>query len=60
MAMPWLFGTFDTYPDPVLRTPGDADYARGYVFSSRVAEFVRTGSVNGWPGYAPGHIRHFG
>jgi para-nitrobenzyl esterase len=58
--LPFLFNTFDTYPDaPMLGKPGDAEYALGQVFASAVAEFVTTGSVHDWPPYATGRTRHF-
>jgi para-nitrobenzyl esterase len=58
--LPFLFNTFDTYPDsPMLGKAGDAEYVLGHLVASAVAEFVTTGSVNEWPPYARGHIRHF-
>jgi para-nitrobenzyl esterase len=57
---PFLFNTFDTYPDSLmLGKAGDAECVLGHLFASAVAEFVATGSVNDWPPYATGHIRHF-
>jgi para-nitrobenzyl esterase len=62
--LPFLFGTFDSYPDsPMLGSPGDAERALGHAFASAVAEFVTTGSVSDWLPYAPttaARIRHFG
>jgi len=62
--LPFLFNTFDAYPDsPMLGRPTDAGRALGRAFATSVAEFVTTGSVTGWPPYAPAtadRIRHFG
>lgn len=61
--LPFLFGTFDAYPNsPMLGHPGDAERILGHRFASAIAEFVRTGSVTDWPPYAPatfGRIQHF-
>lgn len=62
--LPFLFGTFDSYPDsPMLGTPGAAERELGHAFGTAVAEFVTTGSVTDWLPYASGtaaRIRHFG
>ena len=62
--LPFLFGTFDSYPDsPMLGSPGDAERALGHAFAGAVAEFVTTGSVSDWLPYAPttaARVRHFG
>jgi para-nitrobenzyl esterase len=58
--LPFLFGTFDTYPDsPMLGKPGDAEYALGHIFASAVAEFATTGAVKDWPAHTTGRIRYF-
>ncbi|MDT0465802.1 carboxylesterase/lipase family protein [Streptomyces gibsoniae] len=61
--LPFLFNTFDTYPDsPMLGRPGDAQRALGHSFASAVAAFVATGSAADWLPYAPAtaaRIRHF-
>ncbi|SOE06738.1 carboxylesterase/lipase family protein [Streptomyces sp. Ag109_G2-15] len=62
--LPFLFNTFDAYPDsPMLGKPTAAERAMGHTFATAVAEFVTTGSVNDWLPYAPAtaaRIRHFG
>lgn len=62
--LPFLFNTFDAYPDsPVLAGAGDAQHALAREFSTALAEFVPTGTVTGWLPYAPAtsaRIRHFG
>ncbi|MCI3276951.1 carboxylesterase family protein [Streptomyces cylindrosporus] len=62
--LPFLFGTFDTYPDgPMLGSFGDAERTLGHTFATAVAEFVTTGSVSDWLPYASGtaaRIRRFG
>ncbi|HEY3711305.1 MAG TPA: carboxylesterase family protein [Amycolatopsis sp.] len=62
--LPFLFTTFDAYPDsPMLGRPTAADHDLGRAFATAVAEFVTTGSVPDWLPYAPGmpaRIRHFG
>ncbi|WP_330280906.1 carboxylesterase/lipase family protein [Streptomyces sp. NBC_00588] len=64
--LPFLFNTFDAYPDsPILAGADacDAQRALGREFATAVAEFVATGSCSGWPPYASAaatRIRHFG
>ena len=62
--LPFLFGTFDAYPDtPMLGRVTDAVRELGRAFATAVAEFVATGSVHDWLPYTPGtaaRIRHFG
>jgi para-nitrobenzyl esterase len=62
--LPFLFGTFDAYPDsPMLGDPGDTGRALGRSFATAIAEFVTTGTPNAWPAYSPAateRIRHFG
>ncbi|MFI6492335.1 hypothetical protein [Streptomyces sp. NPDC050564] len=61
--LPFLFNTFDAYPDsPMLGKPQDAQRALGHLFAGAVAEFVTTRSVHDWLPYAPAagaRIRHF-
>ncbi|MER5885867.1 carboxylesterase family protein [Streptomyces sp. NPDC001941] len=61
--LPFLFGTFDAYPDsPMLGTPTEADRVLGRAFAAAVAEFVTTGAVGDWRPYEPDgtFVRHFG
>ncbi|MEU9408777.1 carboxylesterase family protein [Streptomyces sp. NPDC048281] len=68
--LPFLFHTFDAYPDsPLLAGAGagagavDAQRALGHAFATAVAEFVATGTAGDWLPYAPAttaRIRHFG
>ncbi|SEP15005.1 carboxylesterase/lipase family protein [Amycolatopsis saalfeldensis] len=62
--LPFLFTTFDAYPDcPMLGRPTPAARELGRAFATTVAEFVTTGSVRDWLPYAPGtpaRVRHFG
>ncbi|MEU1500017.1 carboxylesterase family protein [Streptomyces sp. NPDC005732] len=62
--LPFLFTTFDAYPDsPMLGTTSRADRALGESFATAVAAFVTTGSATDWPPYAPAtaaRVRHFG
>ncbi|MGW0095214.1 carboxylesterase/lipase family protein [Streptomyces sp. NPDC003328] len=62
--LPFLFMTFDSYPDsPMLGEPGDGQRALGLDFATAVAAFVATGAASDWPAYTPGAdagIRHFG
>ncbi|WOX15844.1 carboxylesterase/lipase family protein [Streptomyces sp. N50] len=62
--LPFLFGTFDAYPDtPMLGRVTDAVRELGRAFATAVAEFVASGSVRDWLPYAPGtaaRVRHFG
>ncbi|MFF3467652.1 carboxylesterase family protein [Streptomyces sp. NPDC002619] len=64
VELPFLFNTFDAYPDsPMLGRPTDAERALGHTFATGVAEFVTTGSVNDWLPYTPttaARIQHFG
>ncbi|MFJ5677636.1 carboxylesterase/lipase family protein [Streptomyces sp. NPDC093097] len=63
VELPFLFGTFDAYPDsPMLGRPDAAAHALGDAFAGAVATFVTTGSPQGIPTYAPAtptRIRHF-
>ncbi|MGA5131992.1 carboxylesterase/lipase family protein [Streptomyces olivoreticuli] len=58
--LPFLFGTFDTYPDaPMLGAVSDDDHALARAFGGALATFVATGSPNGtdlakWHPYGPG------
>ncbi|WP_372411102.1 carboxylesterase/lipase family protein [Streptomyces luteireticuli] len=58
--LPFLFGTFETYPDaPMLGPVGDRDRTLGRAFGGALAAFVATGSPNGdglaqWRPYGPG------
>ncbi|WP_405849569.1 carboxylesterase/lipase family protein [Streptomyces sp. NBC_01518] len=62
--LPFLFGTFDAYPDtPMLGRVTEAVRELGRTFATAVAEFVASGSVRDWLPYTPGtaaRIRHFG
>ncbi|MFD4558936.1 carboxylesterase/lipase family protein [Streptomyces sp. NPDC058469] len=62
--LPFLFGTFDAYPDsPMLGRATDAVRELGRTFATAVAEFVTSGSVHDWLPYTPAtaaRIRHFG
>ncbi|MFI6375669.1 carboxylesterase/lipase family protein [Streptomyces sp. NPDC050546] len=62
--LPFLFNTFDAYPDsPVLAGDGAAQRALGREFATAVAEFVTAGTARDWLPYAPAtatRIRHFG
>ncbi|BBJ38168.1 carboxylic ester hydrolase [Streptomyces antimycoticus] len=62
--LPFLFGTFDSYPDsPMLGSPSDADRAMGRAFATAVTAFIAGGSPGDWSPYAPettARIRHFG
>ncbi|MFL4909205.1 carboxylesterase/lipase family protein [Streptomyces sp. MMS24-I2-30] len=62
--LPFLFGTFDAYPDsPVLVGAGDTQRALGREFAALLAEFVTAGTAGDWLPYAPAtaaRIRHFG
>lgn len=64
VELPFLFGTFDSYPDsPMLGTPSDTERVRGRSFATAVAAFVAAGSASDWLPYAPAataRIRHFG
>lgn len=58
--LPFLFGTFDAYPDsPMLGRAGGAERALGQRFATAVAEFVTSGSVSDWSAYSTGHVQHF-
>ncbi|MFE3768810.1 carboxylesterase/lipase family protein [Streptomyces sp. NPDC059122] len=61
--LPFLFRTFDSYPDsPMLGRPDAADRALGDAFADAVATFVTTGTPQGIPAYEPAtptRIRHF-
>ncbi|HEX7823433.1 MAG TPA: carboxylesterase family protein [Mycobacterium sp.] len=58
--LPFLFGTFDAYPDsPMLGRWGDAERALGRRLAGAVAQFVTSGSVSDWPDYSTGHVEHF-
>jgi para-nitrobenzyl esterase len=51
--LPYLFGTFDSYPNaPILGTVGAGDRALAVQFGGALAAFVATGSPNG-PGLEP-------
>ncbi|MDL4813762.1 carboxylesterase/lipase family protein [Actinomadura opuntiae] len=62
--LPFLFGTFDAYPDaPMLGTAGADDHALARAFGGALAAFTATGSPNaddlaGWPPYRPGPEAH--
>ncbi|MBL1111325.1 carboxylesterase/lipase family protein [Streptomyces sp. 110] len=62
--LPFLFGTFDSYPDsPMLGSPSATERALGRTFATAVAEFIAGGSPSDWLPYAPEatvRIRHFG
>lgn len=59
--LPFLFGTFDSYPDsPMLGHVGDDDRELGRDFATAVTEFVTSDEVTGWAPYATGQIRHLG
>jgi para-nitrobenzyl esterase len=59
--LPFLFGTFDSYPDsPMLGDAGDADRELGRDFATAVAEFSTSAEVTGWAPYASGQIQHLG
>ena len=62
--LPFLFGTFDAYPDtPMLGRVTDAVRESGRTFATAVAEFVTSGSVHDWLPHTPGtaaRVRHFG
>ncbi|AKA01762.1 carboxylesterase [Streptomyces noursei ZPM] len=61
--LPFLFGTFDDYPDsPMLGRPDAAARALGDAFADAVTTFVTSGTPHGIPSYAPAapdRIRHF-
>ncbi|MGG2461237.1 carboxylesterase/lipase family protein [Streptomyces sp. RGM 3693] len=61
--LPFLFRTFDNYPDsPMLGRPDAAARALGDAFAGAVATFVTTGTPRGIPAYepaTPARIRHF-
>jgi para-nitrobenzyl esterase len=58
--LPFLFGTFDAYPDsPMLGQSGGAEHELGQRFASALAEFVTSGAVSDWPSYSTGNIQHF-
>jgi para-nitrobenzyl esterase len=63
VELPFLFGTFDNYPDsPMLGTPSDTERALGRSFATAVSAFVATGAASDWLPYAPAataRIRHF-
>ncbi|WP_084525552.1 carboxylesterase family protein [Nocardia vaccinii] len=58
--LPYLFGTFDSYPNaPMLGTVGARDRALSVQFGGALAAFVATGSPNGpglesWKPWLPG------
>ncbi|KAA0081784.1 carboxylesterase/lipase family protein [Mycolicibacterium sp. P9-64] len=57
--LPFLFGTFDAYPDSaMLGQPGDAERALGQRLASAVAQFVAAGSISEWPDYSTGHVQY--
>ncbi|MHC5902911.1 carboxylesterase/lipase family protein [Streptomyces sp. S6] len=62
--LPFLFNTFDAFPDsPVLTGAGATERALGHEFASALAEFVATGTVGDWLPYAPAtaaRVRRFG
>jgi para-nitrobenzyl esterase len=62
--LPFLFNTFDAYPDsPILAGAGDTQRVLGHTFATAVAEFVTAATAGDWPPYAPAtaaRIRHFG
>ncbi|MFE3214809.1 carboxylesterase/lipase family protein [Streptomyces antimycoticus] len=62
--LPFLFGTFDSYPDsPMLGSPSDAERTMGRAFATAVTAFIAGGTPVDWPPYAPeatARIRHFG
>jgi para-nitrobenzyl esterase len=58
--LPFLFGTFDAYPNsPMLGQPGAPERALGHRFASAVAEFITTGTVREWSPHTTGHVQHF-
>ncbi|MCC3776508.1 carboxylesterase family protein [Streptomyces sp. UNOB3_S3] len=67
--LPFLFGTFATFPDaPMLGTVDDHDHDLARAFAGALAAFVTTGSPNGdgladWHPYGTGtepYVKHFG
>ncbi|MFH9349931.1 carboxylesterase/lipase family protein [Kitasatospora sp. NPDC017646] len=61
--LPYLFGTFDAYPDsPVLVGADNRRSALSREFATALAQFVATGTAEGWSPHVPGAagIRHFG
>ncbi|WP_406121559.1 carboxylesterase/lipase family protein [Streptomyces sp. NBC_00989] len=62
--LPFLFGTFDAYPDsPMLGRVTDAVRELGRTFATAVAGFVASGSAQDWLPYTPAtaaRVRHFG
>ncbi|MFD7454099.1 carboxylesterase/lipase family protein [Kitasatospora sp. NPDC059827] len=64
--LPYLFATFDAYPDsPMLGEATPAARTLGHAFSHAVATFAATGRppAEHWPPYAradPTTVRHFG
>ncbi|MET7355715.1 carboxylesterase family protein [Streptomyces mirabilis] len=54
VELPFLFGTFDNYPDsPMVGTPSDTERALGRSLATAVSAFVATGSASDWLPYAP-------
>ncbi|MCC3772249.1 carboxylesterase family protein, partial [Streptomyces sp. UNOC14_S4] len=67
--LPFLFGTFDTFPDaPMLGAVDGHDHDLARAFAGALAAFVTTGSPNGdglteWHPYGTGpdpYVKHFG
>lgn len=60
VELPFLFGTFDAYPDsPMLGAVADRDHALSHEFASAIAEFVTTSAVGDWPTHSSDSIRLF-